>query len=176
MSADDDALQIREDFLARQLPQDLVSDVERCDRSVADRRAPRAPGVGAAAAPVDLVGRQRVAAAASLVRGETWRYDDRVLERSGEKCSREGVAKIVVGVAAGTVHHDERARNPVVARVEGVRAIDESVAGTPAHSYRLRTSGRCRCTGYRRRSGPPGWPRHSRKRQQCEEVDRSHMM
>ena len=70
------------------------------------RHAAGAPGVAAARATTPRSSRDLVVA-----RGEARRDDDGVVERAGEECRGGARLEVVVGVAAGAVHHDERAND-----------------------------------------------------------------
>ena len=66
VSRDHDCFHVREDRFVRELSQDLVDEVERRELGMTGGVAARSPAV-AAAAPVDLVPREDITAAASVV-------------------------------------------------------------------------------------------------------------
>ena len=161
----DNRLQIGKDVLLDQSAQDLVGEVERGERRVVAGHAARAPAV-AAARPVDFVGRQLVAAAAGVVRGEPRRDDKRIVERAGEKGGGERGAEVMVGIAAGAVNHDQRARQPIVLHLEWIGAVDQRArltgVGDPFGAGRRRRDAR---------RGSGGSAAQQGCREQCRQED-----
>ncbi len=126
----DDGAQMREDSLARNLPQDFVHQIERGQRG-ASPDAACAPAVSLAR-PVDFIRRQAVAARRAVVRGELRRDDNRVVERALEPRARDADVEIGVRLTVDAVHDDQHARDALVPRIERLGPVDQrSVASAP---------------------------------------------
>ena len=93
--------------------------------------------------PADLVLAERVAAAFAVVRGHARRDDERRLERAREERPRQAGAEVVVGVAAGAMHHDDDAGDRLVARVKREAAVDHRAARASAKRDPLGALGGC---------------------------------
>jgi hypothetical protein len=133
LASDNDIFQIREHFLTRQTPDDLVHKIERRKFVVANLAAAGAPTVGSLrfADPVSLVRSQSVATITDLVsrgiaiRRKARRNDDGVIQGTRQKRGREDSAEVIICVAIDAVHEDEGTSDVLVLRLQWVVAVDE---------------------------------------------------
>src|SRR2546422_9749914 len=104
MTGHHNSFQVRKDLFARQFPQDLVSNVKGSGLRVVQRCAAAAPRIGSIAFPIQLFGCQLVSAAASIVRGESWGDNYRIVQSAGQKGSGKNMAKVAGTIAARALH------------------------------------------------------------------------
>src|ERR1700735_3292521 len=120
MTGDHDLFEVRKDLLASHLAENFVNEIERSHVRVTDCGSAGTPGV---AVPTDLIRGESVVTVGG---GRSHTYCDhyRIVQSIGKECRCEGVAIIVVGIAPGAMHYDERARNSFVTGFQRVRPID----------------------------------------------------
>jgi len=110
MTGDNDLFEVWEDFFVSHLAEKFVKEIERSHFRVTDCGSAGPPAV---AVPADLIRGESVVAIGSG-RSHAWCDHDRIVQSPGQECRCERVAKIVIGIAPSTVHHDQRTRNGFV--------------------------------------------------------------
>ena len=123
-----DGFQVGERIFLRQSKENLVHQIETVQRGDAGGGPAGTPTVSVAA-PADFVLSQLVVAV--TLGGSDAGHDQRgIVESACQECRSERTAKVIIGIAARAVNHNQRPGNGCIACVERVRAIDEG-AGRP---------------------------------------------
>src|SRR5580700_5985026 len=122
MTRNNNAPQIWEYLFARQAPDDLVHEVERCEFVIAYLATAEAPTVGSLrfTCPVGLVGCQSVVAIANLIPGRTairreaWGNNNGISQAIRKKRGCKTSAEVIISVAINAMHEDQGTRDIVV--------------------------------------------------------------
>ena len=115
MTCYDDCLQARKGFLASKLTKDFVDNIERRNPIVLYGVPTHSPTFGRlVTVPIQFVGREHIAAVASMIRCKARCNDDRILERLSEKSGTESMPEIVVSIAPLPMNYDKRTGDPII--------------------------------------------------------------
>src|SRR5437762_8560740 len=113
MAGDHNRFEVRKIVFARQGADDCVYEIVRSQLSIVGSHTAGSPTV-APTRPVHFVRLKRVATSGAIVGSKPGRDHDRVGKSVRQKRSRQAGAKIVVRIAALTMHNDQSSDELVV--------------------------------------------------------------